>query len=606
MNLNFNQNLTSNSSTQQTKQGEIVITASSISDAVKNAKASLILNSLMQGQTISGQIKEINGSTILLSLGDNVEISAKTDSKISWNIGQTVLFEVKSNQNNKLSLSPLFTNTQANESTITNALQAAKMPITDENIAMVREMVQEGLSIDKGSLWEMNRLSSLYDTFKSSAIVELTAMGVNVTEGNLEQLEAYHNMRYQILDTITEVSHELNHIWQSFASENHFQEGATLMQEVVQAFSDKNNLMEKANLLEEVSEKATSENNTLENLKQADTLPIQTVVGEKSVSDLLDERILNSNDSVTKANLNLAMSEENKGLQPYDVRGTLQQVEPASMSGIQQNKDNLEIFRFLSQQKPEQLSSLLKEGNLKLEDILKSFDNILKQDVFQKEGAALTYETVYKGIQNLITANITNHWLIEPESFSDKEAVLTFYQRMQQQVGDMERILSSNDKGDTAAGKAVGNLQQNIDFLHAMNQVFPYIQIPLKSSLKNAHGDLYVYSKRKGKQEDDGSVSALLHLEMQYLGNLDIYVKLHHNNVTTHFYLEDASMLDFLEKNMEMLDAHLEKKGYHLNTEVSIRDKQQSKDSGKDVISHIRGKEEGNQLIAVTAFDVRA
>ena len=111
-----------------------------------------------------------------------------------------------------------------------------------------------------------------------------------------------------------------------------------------------------------------------------------------------------------------------------------------------------------------------------------------------------------------------------------------------------------------------------------------------------------MYSNKNGKVSEDGSCSALLHLEMQHLGNMDIYVKLKDQNVSTQFMLEDESVLDFLEQHMDLLTAKLEKKGYHLDTQV----KQQNKQEEEDSISKIRGVSKKETLISYTSFDVRA
>ena len=40
----------------------------------------------------------------------------------------------------------------------------------------------------------------------------------------------------------------------------------------------------------------------------------------------------------------------------------------------------------------------------------------------------------------------------------------------------------------------------------------------------------------------DGNVSALLHLDMENLGPMDVYVAMQNNRVNTHFYMQDDDM----------------------------------------------------------------
>ena len=136
-----------------------------------------------------------------------------------------------------------------------------------------------------------------------------------------------------------------------------------------------------------------------------------------------------------------------------------------------------------------------------------------------------------------------------------------------------------------------------------MNQVFPYLQIPLKATMENAHGELYVYSRQKGKVSEDGSSSALLHLDMQHLGPLDVYVKLKDMNVSTQFTLADEATLDFIAAHMDLLTQRLEDKGYRMDSQVKVAD---GPSDEANVIHRIRGIEEEDMLVSYTSFDVRA
>ena len=190
---------------------------------------------------------------------------------------------------------------------------------------------------------------------------------------------------------------------------------------------------------------------------------------------------------------------------------------------------------------------------------------------------------------------------MKPESFADKEEVKNFYQKIKNQSAQIQELFSAAGKADTAAGQAVQQMNQNLDFMQNLNQMFPYLQIPLKASLENAHGELYVYQKKKGKVSEDGSSSALLHMEMQHLGNLDIYVKMKDFNVSTQFTLANEAVLDFLAEHIHVLNERLQKKGYHMQAEMKFKEEQEA-----DVISRIRGVEENDTVVSYTAFDVRA
>ena len=143
----------------QTNQSGAAGNAASASAIAKQLQTSAVLNSLVSGQTIGGRISSVDGRQILLDMGDGVEINARLDSDMKAAVGRQMLFEVKGNSDDKLTLSPLYTNLSAGKSAAAGALNAAGMPLTGENMAMVNSMMEEGLPIDKESLWQIGRAS---------------------------------------------------------------------------------------------------------------------------------------------------------------------------------------------------------------------------------------------------------------------------------------------------------------------------------------------------------------------------------------------------------------------------------------------------------------
>lgn len=146
-----------------------------------------------------------------------------------------------------------------------------------------------------------------------------------------------------------------------------------------------------------------------------------------------------------------------------------------------------------------------------------------------------------------------------------------------------------------------GQLSGNIDFINQLNQTFTYIQIPLKMSGQNANGDLYVYSNKKSLAAKDGTVSAYLHLDMDHLGSVDCYVTMRDDHVTTNFKVRDDEVLDLIEQNIGWLDERLQKRGYHLQSTVSVSDEETS------VIQEMEKQlGVGSVPISKVSFDARA
>ena len=121
------------------------------------------------------------------------------------------------------------------------------------------------------------------------------------------------------------------------------------------------------------------------------------------------------------------------------------------------------------------------------------------------------------------------------------------------EINEVVEIFENVGLKNSPAGESVTNMSNNLDFLNQVNQMYSYIQLPIKlSGGDSAHGDLYVYSNGKRKFQPGETVSAILHLDLDNLGPLDVYVKMTDNNVKTNFYVADESVLDLIEAHIDI------------------------------------------------------
>ena len=146
------------------------------------------------------------------------------------------------------------------------------------------------------------------------------------------------------------------------------------------------------------------------------------------------------------------------------------------------------------------------------------------------------------------------------------------------------------------------HMQNNLDFMNQLNQIFQYVQLPLQMSGQEAHGDLYVYRNKNRKFSEDGSVSAVLHLDMDNLGPVDVFVKMKENKVSTNFYVMDDSVLDLINDNIHILNERLEKRGYTMQVKMMLHDDKDDGDMAVDEMFDVNKM----SVISTASFDARA
>lgn len=509
------------------------------------ANRQMALASLQPGSSITGTVVSTEDGTINIKLADESVLMASLKQEVSLNPGSVVSFLVQSNHNNQITLNPLFTNVMGASKNIENALQAASLPFNETTTAMVSQMMKQGMSIDKGSLMNMYREIMNNPDIDAGTAVRLSRMNLAINELNAENLKMYDSMNHQLMEGIGDITNELQNVMSELSAKSPDQ-AATLFRQVVDLFLPDTSATE-------ITDMPTDNGGTMQ--AQAD------VSGEYPVT--ADNPGEKSN-AVTSQ-----LSDISKLISDYLI---------AEEDG---NGDNpaATVFKM-----PETV-----------DDALKLIANLFEH---HKIDSKILSEP---SIGQLIKQKFEENWLLKPEDVADKEKIEAYYGKLRTQTAQLSQLLESTTGKESALTQKAGQLSSNIDFINQLNQTFTYIQIPLKMSGQNANGDLYVYSNKKSLASQDGTVSAYLHLDMDHLGSVDCYVTMRDDHVTTNFKVRDDEVLDLIEQNIGWLDERLQKRGYHLQSTVSVADEETS------VIQEMEKQlGVGSVPISKVAFDARA
>ena len=535
----INQNFVENISTDS---------ASSLEQGLKNGMDAIL--GKLPGQSITGEVLLRSGNDVLISMGENQLLQAKLEGNMSAQPGQLLTFQIKNNSGNKVILSPLFENL-SQDPNVSKALQAAGMPETEATAGMVKAMMQEGLPINRQSLYQMNRIINANPQIDVQTLVQMQRMQLPVTPENIAQFEAYKNYQHQLSESLSDITDAFTQTFQEMTGSGEIQQGLNFYKDVLGA------LVENFKGSESAME---STDQTLENTNLAD-------LGEKTASD--------------PAALSAAKElETNQPLLPEkelnELAGHLKQ------AGVS-----------------DKLIGAVVENRISGGALLHEIEKLLSEEtVPDKEAFFELLES--KEFKHVLKSEMNRQWLMFPEEVAEEHSVDKLYERLNSQMNRLGQALEQATKADTPLARTVSNVTSNIDFMNQMNQMFTYVQIPLKMHGKEANGELFVYTNKKSLAKKDGSVSALLHLDMEYLGSVDVYVALNDRKVSTKFYMQDDRALDLIAQNIDMLNKRLEQRGYSANAEFINREE------NTNVMEEILKQNKNISTLAGYSFDARA
>lgn len=254
----------------------------------------------------------------------------------------------------------------------------------------------------------------------------------------------------------------------------------------------------------------------------------------------------------------------------------------------------------------EETAGQVQKGEIPAKEVLNLVRDLLPRAMHDQDAGRIMERLLGgKEFQNLLKAEIGKQWLIEPREVADPKQVEQLYERVREQTMRLHQALAAAEKGDAPVARSVQNLQNNVDFLNQMNHMYSYVQLPLKMLGNNAHGDLYVYTNKKNLAAKDGNVSALLHLDMEHLGPLDVYVTMQNQKVSTNFTVQDDSILMLIEKHIELLHDRLAKRGYDFKAKMQIKDTEET-DEQDSIMKTILHQQKNISVLSRTSFDMRA
>lgn len=277
---------------------------------------------------------------------------------------------------------------------------------------------------------------------------------------------------------------------------------------------------------------------------------------------------------------------------------------------IHQRKDLYDILSEfpLNPQLKEQIFS----GEISSKELFSLLRNVL--NFTPKEKVADLLQN--KSFQTLLEGEILQQLTLTPNDLQQKKQLTDFFDEINYRFTQWKNILEegSNLKNLDPSQKllahtiiqpeqqTVEHMQDNLQFMKALNQMFTYVQLPLKLQNQNVHGELYVYTKKKDRLANQKEVSVLLHLDLVHLGSLDVQIHLKNQQIHSKFFIEAEDTLKLLKTNISILETRLLEKGYLFTSEF---DRKSTNLTQIENFLQAETSHEAKQTINRYSFDIR-
>lgn len=591
------------------------------------------MQELEPGSTFEGTVNSVKNGKVVLALGNGQTITARLDGKVSIQPGESMFFQVRSNDGTTIALRPYVQAGNINNPILLNALTAAGVPATERNITMVDSMMKEQMSISRQSILDMGRVVGSNPNVNVNTAVLMTKIGLPVSAEMASQFENYMVDQHAIVDEMDLAMNQLGRLLgdADLGEEQSFElygkvldilngEGETSAQTTDGLQQNDTGTMVNA------GENIEMEAAVQQSKNGAAAEGVQKQVQQQNTKDLISMGAAGQEQSAGVAenaeNIageqtagNAAQSMQT-GIDAADVLKNTQADTAADFKNVQGQTDTLE--QILDQNGLDHLKRLLQNiptltGNTDLfevqeeedvfvdtmsgddagkkafelaqaepevtlkqsmtaEDFLNTLRDALKQN--QEYGfAGMTKLFGSKEFAAILKNRAEKQWLLEPEQLREASKVSDLYERLDHQMKQMENVMKAAGVTQNSFVQTAADIRSNVEFMNQINQVYTYVQLPLKLSGQNASGDLYVYTNKKNLNDPEAELTAFLHLDLENLGSTDVSIRMKDKNVKTNFYIADDASYDLIEKHLPVLEKRLAQKGYRCSITMSKEEK---------------------------------
>lgn len=559
------------------------------------------IRSMAPGQTIRGEIVSRNGNEVQIKLADDTVIQAKIDQNMNLEVGKNMTFEIRNN-GSALTLSPLFENVSADVNVL-KALDMAGLPVNETSVSMTAQLMKAGLPVDRNSLQQVYRELASFPQADISDVVNLHKLGLPVNETNVNQMIAYRELNHQLLGGMESVLEALPEAMEGMFTEGNLLGLSGLYQELFDMLTGAGEgpaqAQEEAELSGTAAEAAAAE---LQEDAHVGATP-------QAAADILLEE-LSAGEGSGAISEGVSDGGQTGAAAAQVMEGNISQGDGvlSAASRAQLSEQLLQMLSELplSQEESAQIASQLRQfaqGTLGTDQLFALAGRLMDAARTAENGVQNLHQ-IFSGreFHELLAGQLKNLWTIKPDELNTPGKVEELYRRMDRQLKGLTQALENGGQAESTAYRATTSMSQNIDFLNQLNQMYAYVQLPLRMLNGEMNGELYVFTNKRNLAANEGKISALLHLDMEHLGPVDVYVVMEHSKVNTRFYVQDDDMLDFLGKHMDILTKRLADRGYDCSFSLTARGEEQEENSG---VAPLLRQEKG-VLLSQYAFDMRA
>ncbi len=544
-----------NNSTQQTE---------GLSQAKGVERLVSSLRDMSAGNIFEGTVNSMKNGQVVLGLSNGHTVTARMDGNVPITVGQSLFFQVKSNDGVQIAIRPFTIAGNSINLTLMDALKAAGLSVDAKNLSMVNTMMEQQMSIDRNSLAQMARIVQNNSEINVRTLVQMQKLNIPITPEFASQFENYMDDKQAIGKALNDFMTQLPTalLNEQLLLGDLKQMSGQILSILTEGLPE---IPQQDISLQETPPTVTNQDIAPTTAQLADNNNIANVQGTDNSNIVNMQPADNSNivnpqltDMQNEQVLQTAVAEN---VYPEHTLGNLLNQEEM----LNLKKQLLAVFGdSLNAQEFVETHFHAKQGAVfvlhELQEQLTG-SNVSDKNVLLKLFSG-------KEFQALVKSAMEQQWMIRPQDLESGDKISKLYEHLEHQLSRIEKVVKATGQEAQNVTQLAAEIRSNIEFMNQINQTYTYVQIPLKMSGQNASGELYVYTNKKNLTEGNDELTAFLHLDMDNLGSTDVSLRLQGKDISTKFYFDNDESFALVQQHLPILEEKLAQKGYRCNLSV--------------------------------------
>jgi len=511
-----------------------------------------------EGQVVKGEVLDATLTGVKIKLTNGQILDAKLAQPAMFSIGDEVALAVKEASAKQVLLTTLHQEPQLVEDKLITILENAKLPMTEENHHLVRQLIENNLPISDQSLKNFIQLTKQYPEATLKQLIFMVKHDIPVSSENIQQLTMLENNEHALMRSITSLADDITSIQRSKSITSPLINNDTRLVNqtpppLTLLTSDKNSSEFLSNLNQVI--KATADLNIETMPMPTSKVPLGDMLLTKDVENLTRHLKHNMIEQQNNISEKLPLSDAQKLL--FEKLETPKQINLVD------------------------LVTMTKEKLLPLDQL---------RDILIQLKTDSTYATLVKGM------------LMSKDTLGDIEQVKDYYKDLNLKMTDLIKSTELALKDESGhVLKEAQNVKSSVSFLNALGKDFSLMHLPMLLQDQLQHSELYVLGDRKKGKDGEKSITALVRLDLVNLGHTDIHIKKTGKNLDIQFFMTDEKQISVVNENLYGLHNLLNRKGFNVLS-INVTPLQKS----FDVITDFLEGQDVKANISRYTFDMRA